>query len=476
MQSRRLPCILDVSRDHVPRARYALSTLLAPLGLCPEWARNGEAPVGIYYGASAAAGLPEGWVRLWHNDAAEAAFASDVLPEIGYEAWDGERWPVLFRHAVRSSAVFGVGSFDLVSAAFAWLSGWMETASGRVDRHGRAGPGELEPQPSDVPAVDGYRILLTRALESAGVRVERPSWRGAGWALCPTHDIDYLRKYRPGIVYREAVEYLLLGRRERLWTKRISRFGASLRQATGPDPYRAGIYRLHEAVRRRGGSATFFFKTGGYEPYDVPSHPGTRFGSETLRTLIDGGSEIGLHPSYFASVRSDLLAREKTRLERAARCEVRSVRQHYLRYDPTRTPLAHERSGFALDSTLGFAEREGFRRGTAWPFQVFDLVESRPTGVWEFPLHVMDSTLFGYRGLDTDQAVAATRRVMDLCERVGGVCVCLWHNIIYDRVDFPGWDRHFETVLDHAREGGAAVLSLGAALEAWRAHLDRHGC
>ena len=82
-------------------------------------------------------------------------------------------------------------------------------------------------------------------------------------------------------------------------------------------------------------------------------------------------------------------------LEERAGVAVEGVRYHYLRclYHET-LPLV-EKAGFAYDTSLAFAEHEGFRCGASFPFRPYGLDEERPLRLLELPLAVMDTTLTG---------------------------------------------------------------------------------
>ena len=125
----------------------------------------------------------------------------------------------------------------------------------------------------------------------------------------------------------------------------------------------------------------------------------------------------------------------------------------------------HEQAGFHLDSSLAFADHEGFRHATCLPFRCYDADANRPHDVSEMPLAVMDTTVFRYRGLDFDEAMQQTGRILNAAQRFGGVAVLLWHNLLYDALDFPGWDRHFEQTLHHGAREKARMCSLKDAFE-----------
>ncbi len=470
-----IACIVDLEGRAAARARYGLEMLLLPLGLRPVWTRRtDDVPRGIYYGPEPHE-IPDSWIALAFSREAVQAFDAGREPHAVRTIWEGRTLPIGFPAHLPVPLNRHMPPVDLVAQTFFWLSGYQEHVIRGRDRHGRfpysdsISAREAVPH---VPVVDQGRRILAQALAVRGTPVEACRWQGRAWALCPTHDVDYLRKYRPGIWYRELVEYFVLGRKTGAPVERGRRLVASLSQALGADPFRRSITELIDAVSSRGGTATWFFKAGSHEPYDVPYSLNGNFIRRAFRTLHERGFEIGLHPSYFASVHPGRTRAEKRRLEAAVGIPVRSVRMHYLRYDPRVGPALHQESGFRIDSTLGFAEHEGFRRGTCLPFRVYDVVDDRPTDVWEFPLHVMDSTLFGYRGLDVEHAMEATAAVMSACRESGGLCIGLWHPVLLDTLDYQGWHHHFEETLETVLRMEGAILSLSSAFDRWQAFLN----
>ncbi|MEM6337569.1 MAG: polysaccharide deacetylase family protein, partial [Bacteroidota bacterium] len=344
------------------------------------------------------------------------------------------------------------------------LAGWQEHTNSFRDRHGRfAYADSLQRRFAivDRPVVDAYRLMLADTLRSYGIPVGQRTWAGKEWAVCPTHDVDYLRKWRPGIVYRELVEYGVLNRRRVPLRERAQRVKASVQSWLGPrDPYTMSLRRMIEAEHRRGITATYFVKTGAHRPYDpaYALHHGE--GRQRIWDLQAKGFEIGLHPTYFAASHAGYMGAEARMLKDVTERSARSVRQHYLCFDPDVTPRLHEQTGFSFDSTLGFADQEGFRHGTCHPFRLYDIRENRPYGLVEFPLIIMEATLFNRRHLDTGEALTVTRNLMDTCRRFRGVCTILWHEIIYDPIDCPGWADHFEGTLDLALEEDAYIASI----------------
>ena len=450
---RPLPIRLDVPGAYRAKARYALEELLRGMGLVPV---EGGDPL-LVYGPDP---LP-GALHVPLAPDAAAFFAGRGAYDPARAAWRGGV-PVLFGTA---------DAPDAVASAFFWLSGWQEVTSAARDEHGRfpfADSLQARWGLAIVPVVDAVRDALADALRRHGVDVPGRTWGGRSWAFCPTCDVDYVRKWRPGILKRELLERALLNREREPAAARLGRVGAAVRGlVTTGDPYRSALDRMPREIAAREGTGTFFFKAAARDAHDVPYRLGPlRPYAGRLRAK---GFEVGLHPSYAAFDRPDWLVAERDRITQAFGTAPSSVRGHYLRYAPGATHRLHEAAGFRLDSTLGWAEHEGFRHATTHPFRPYDLDADRPSAVWEFPLALMDGAVFRRRALGPDGARAATRAVFDAARRHGGVAVGLWHNVLWDEVDAPGWAAHFTDALDAANSGGARVASLQHALDAWLA-------
>ncbi len=432
-----LSVYLDIPDGLRPRMAYALETLLDGCGITPLYTQEqpvlsigvapAPAPVQIQVSETALAFFSQ---KQAYNP--RHAFTHDVA---------GVRLPVLFGTPTQP---------DWLCSAFYWLSGWQEWTTTRVDQHGRfCYEDSLQHAlgTAHIPVVDLYATALAQALRQAGVVVPGRKWAENAWAFCPTHDIDALRKWQGKAWWRAGRDLVGAGR-----------------ALTHGDPYARALRHLQAETRRHGVGATYYFKGGGHAREDHHY----RLGHPALQSLLrEPLYEIGLHPSYHAYNHAAALKAEQEALCQAAGRRISAVRNHYLRYDALSLRL-HEAAGFETDSTLSFARHEGWRRGTCRPFRVYDIEQDRATNVWEMPLAVMDTTLFGYRNLDAAAGWRATEMLLEAARRLGGVCVGLWHNgLENDQADAKS-AQHFTRTLDAAVEGGALVTSVGAALRAWQ--------
>ena len=415
------------------RYRYALAEMLRGSGLSPDT----DHPL----------------VRSWlvASDAARRAFEQPSLlslADLHPHAAHGEVALVPLWHAD--------GTPDLVGSAFYWLAGLDEVRTRARDSHGRVRSADsllVQSGSALRPLADVYRRWLLADARAASLKVEQEQ----AWSFCATHDIDALRKWRPGIVWREAGQRALMNRLGESAGRRVRRVASALRGVAAPgDPYADAPLQLAGASERYGGRGTFLFKADARSIYDVP-YPVPR---DTLSTLRERGHEIGLHPAH-ASFDDPLALRREANL--LGLPTGFAHRAHYLRYDVVRSPGLLAASGVRVDSTLGWDDRAGFRRATARPFRLYDLLAGAPTLVVEIPLALMDGALFNRQNLSPNEARVVTQTILEQTRQSSGSVAGLWHHHTFDADDAPGWADHFERTLSAARQMGATLTTLGQA-------------
>ncbi len=280
--------------------------LLYPLGIRPAWVdRAGLTNGGIYYGPEPA-GAPPGTLAFMQQADTCSYFENFKVYQKDRVIWrttGDSTYPVLFGGPDIKKDDLPEND-DLIASTFFWLSGWQEYTIQNRDQHGRFPYAEsLQAALGTVlePAVDQYREVLKRQLLQHGVPLRPRTWEGKSWAFCATHDIDYMRKWRPGMVYRETVERLIANSAGESMGQRIGRFGRFVADFVKPgDIFRKAFSRMVEEVSRRGGRATYFLKTGAHGPHDVYYPTNLPFLKQMMADLQAKGFDIGLHPSYYA--------------------------------------------------------------------------------------------------------------------------------------------------------------------------------
>lgn len=470
--------MLDVPDAFRPVAWYGLRMALMPFRVHPVLVDAADAGVdetGIWYSCLADGSSGKNAPQSWFQISAPLATADTFLDRRPLRPdtvrFDGDI-PVLF-------PCEGHVTNDPVAGSAYLLGLWHETMTIARDEHGRMRDADTlvaQLGVAERPVADAIRLAFGRELERHGLACERRSFGAASWAFCATHDIDYDRKWRKGIFYREIVERGLLGRGQRASggaheRGRLAHVGGAIRGAglalRGEDPFRRATVRMRQEIEARGGRGTYFFKAGAHGFRDVGYSLTSSFMRTQLKALQDAGFGIGLHPSYYAWDRSDWISAERERLRKASGLAIDAVRMHYLRWAHPDTPRLLAREGFRVDSTVGFSASAGFRAGTCLPFALFDTLAMRELDLWEVPLIAMESAIFNRMGASGAAAVDLTRTLMQTCEEWGGVFTGLWHNTLWDEDDFPGWGHHFTWALDRARSRSAAILPVEAIPGAW---------
>jgi len=318
------------------------------------------------------------------------------------------------------------------------------------------------------PTLDRHIELLRRWLVSAaGILVEIPPVReGHPYAVCLTHDIDFLalRRHRRdrtllGFLYRATLGSLRDVVSGRGGLRRLARnwFAVAtlplVHLGLRPDPWQP----FDSYIEADGAASTFFVipfrgRGGeGLEPerarrrqvdYDVDDV------RTTLRALDRRGYEIAVH-GIDAWHNAEAGAVELERVSDAVTESDLGVRMHWLCFE-AESYQRLERAGFTYDATCGYNDAVGFRAGTSQGFKPLDAER-----LLELPLHVQDTALFypGRLHLSEPAAWEATDSLRRTVRDAGGVLTVSWH----DRSLAPErlWDRFYGRLLASLRADGA---------------------
>lgn len=202
------------------------------------------------------------------------------------------------------------------------------------------------------------------------------------------------------------------------------------------DPYNTFDW-IMERSEAQGLCSAFYFICGRTDAsrdaeYE-PEHPAIR---QLIRRIHARGHEVGLHPSYASYQHAGTIKAEADRLRKIARDEGISQdqwggRMHYLRWEQPTTLRAWADAGMDYDSTLGYADRPGFRCGTCFEYPAFDPVMDKAINLRIRPLIAMEATIIDpiYLGLGLgQQALERFEALKAACAKVQGCFTLLWHN------------------------------------------------
>lgn len=391
--------------------------------------------------------VPSG-VRLPLSDSVPVLFWGD-----GYE--DGRK---PFAERRENGAV--VFYADIIAATLFMLSRWEETVVPIRDNHDRfpatasvaCRQGFL-----DRPIIDEYGLILQTWL-----KVLLPDWipERSSFTVKLSHDIDAVESCLDLRTLARTFAGDLLKRHS------PRRAGQTLlsRVSPGRDLLYQGIMELAELSERHGLASAFYFMGASRGAHDSGYDPSSSTVIRCMEDLARRGHEIGFHAGYHTLDDPARFAWERSRVQAASNNDEMGGRQHYLRFRVPDTWRMWEQAGMSHDSTLGYAEQEGFRCGTCHPFHPFDIEHDRQLALTEVPLIVMDRTLRQYRGLTPEQGQERILALADRCRRVNGVFTMLWHNSSL-RDEWEPWAAMYRRVLPILARMGKAIQPLPVQTE-----------
>jgi hypothetical protein len=377
-------------------------------------------------------------------------------------AWRAAEWGIESGDGVVRVARAGLRCAGDLVAATAELA---TTARDRFDRVPAAAnalvSAGLEREPVVSQAASALRRAAVRAAGRRPMKVAAPWPEGRRWAVALTHDLDIVALW-PAFT---ALRLFELGRKGH-W-RLATRAARHALRSVGHAPVEQGADGVLAAERARSMRSTWFVLSGTptlktFMDGDLTYRAEAKATRRILAAIAQQQHSFGLHGSRETVASAERFAAQRNRLRGLAGQAVEGVRQHFLRFDPARTPQAMAQAGFRYDSTVGFPDRNGFRIGVA------DVVPAWE-GMDEVPFAWMDRALSKYRGIEDpeawiDEALALARS----CRDVEGLWVGVWHPNLTDALGFPGAPAAYERLLDGLLADRPFVGTLDAIV-AWRA-------
>lgn len=329
---------------------------------------------------------------------------------------------------------------DVFGSAFFMLSRYEEVALQTRDLHQRFPASASHAFANDYldrPIVDEYIELLWQAMSRLWPGLKR---RTTEFRMLVSHDVDAPARYGPYLPVPRLMRACagdIIRRRDPKAMARGLAIGLRARTDLHPaDPFNTFEW-LMAVSEQHGLKSAFYFMSGRTDPtrdaaYE-PEHPAIR---RLMRRIYTRGHEIGLHPSYGSYLTPSIIAREARRLRQVAQEEgiVQTAwggRMHFLRWAHPTTLYGWEQAEMSYDSTLGYADRAGFRCGTCHEYPAFDPVAGKALKLRIRPLVAMECTVIAARYMNLGhgaEAFAVFERLKAACRAVGGNFTLLWHN------------------------------------------------
>jgi hypothetical protein len=329
---------------------------------------------------------------------------------------------------------------DILGSTFFMLSRYEEAIVAAQDKHERF-PAKASIAMTegliDRPLVNEYVEVLWTCLKQLCPSLSR---RYRTFRVQPTHDVDvpFFWLSRPfGSLVRSMASKTLKGRRLSGALSDLHSWLTAQMGRHSNDPYDT-FDRLMSVSEEASVASAFYFMAGCTNPkYDGSYSLRQSSIRSLLRRIVERGHEIGLHPSYDTLGVAQKVARELSELKsicvgEGIHQESWGARYHYLRWSTPRSFQVCEEAGLNYDSTLAFAEQPGFRCGTCYEYQTFNVESRGNLALRERPLIAMEQSLLSdtYMGLsgDLEKVFDIFRHLKDTCAIFDGDFTLLWHN------------------------------------------------
>jgi peptidoglycan/xylan/chitin deacetylase (PgdA/CDA1 family) len=317
---------------------------------------------------------------------------------------------------------------DLFASSFFMLTRWEEYISNKKDSHNRFSAFNSIAHKFnflDRPVVNEYLELLWNMMLFIDGSIIR---KNKSFSFLVTHDVDVPEKYnsiKSGL--REIVADVV---------KRVNFLGAYKKLANkikvhlnyNKDPYDTFNY-LMRLSEKNNLKSYFFFMGKGLTRFDNFYDSKSDFIHKLIVKIKEAGHEIGMHPTYNSYNNKEQFKKEKIELETSLKVNLKFGRQHYLRFEVPGTWQIWEDEQMDWDSTLGFADKEGFRCGVCYTYSVFNILTRKHLRLKEKPLIVMEGSFINYQpNIKPTEMKLKIDTLINTVKKYNGEFVFLWHN------------------------------------------------
>jgi hypothetical protein len=337
---------------------------------------------------------------------------------------------------------------DVIASTFFLLSGYEELIQNRKDENDRflyKYSNYTNDNIYNEPLVEYYRKYITKGLNGIGINCKLKNLFDSNYGLFLTHDVDGVNKYRNTL--KSIIKILLMDPKYNL--KDLIASKKNIKN----DPYYKGFFYLINLSVKYKFKPVFFFIPVIRSKIDNLYNLKDKYIVKIIKYIRKFNYDIEVHGSSLSYDNDNFMKNDK-------KCIYSSigVRQHYLKYNIMKTSQIQNKY-FKYDTSLGFSDYIGFRRGTCLPFKLFDFNENISLDLFEIPLHVMDVTLRINMGLGLKKSRDDIIKIINLINKYNGIFTFLWH---------PGncsdewaiWTKNvYEPILSYLSKSGAIPLS-----------------
>jgi Family of unknown function (DUF7033) len=340
-----------------------------------------------------------------------------------------------------------IEELDIFAASFFMLSRWEEYVNKNRDAHNRFPAYESLAFKQGFlgrPIVNEYVEELKSMLLELDDGLVFKTYK---FGVMLTHDVDVPLKYtsfKNGL--REIVGDIVKRKNIKLAIQNII---LKIKVILGleKDPFDTFNY-LMDVSEKVGVKSYFFFMGKGLSKFDNMYDSGDEFINKLITNIKKRAHHIGIHPTYNTYNDVTQFTKEKQELEKNLDVNITFGREHFLRFEVPTTWQIWEDHGMSWDSTLSFADKEGFRCGVCYEYSVFNILTRKKLNLKEKPLIVMEGSFATYQpNIKPEDMEDKIKSLINQVRKYNGEFVFLWHNSSFNTSMWKKYQDIYERVL-----------------------------
>jgi len=264
--------------------------------------------------------------------------------------------------------------FDLVSNIFFHLSGYFDLLNYFTELEGN----EAYPNPfeefSTYPFLNGLLYILDKSIEEVFKEkifpysiIKKDFWpEGQTYAVAISHSVDRLRKWNAGNILSSFFEDLLIFYRVNYVFKN---FISKMKYLLTNDEEYWNFKEIIQIERMHFVKSTYFLGADiqGEENFDYNlDDPDTQ---NLISSLVADSYDIGLLASK-PTAHKDIFKAQLSRLQKVSQIPIIGLRIQDYEFDIQKTSQLFNKNSLFCDSTFGYKNKNGFKRGIGFPFEI----------------------------------------------------------------------------------------------------------
>ena len=337
-----------------------------------------------------------------------------------------------------------IEELDIFSASFFMLTRWEEYVNKNRDTHNRFPAYESLAYKQgflDRPIVNEYVEWLKQELLKLDNSLK---FKEREFELILTHDVDVTYKYSSLLKGGKEIVGDIIKRKNPILALKNLSTKVLTHLKLEKDPFDTYNY-LMNISEQTGVKSYFFLHSSSSAKQDINND---KYLKQIAKNILAKGHYLGYHPSYDAYNNFKLFVSDKEKIENKIGKKLTFGRAHFLRFEVPTTWQIWEDAGMEWNSTLSYADKEGFRCGVCYEYSVFNILTRKKLQLKERPLVVMEGSFATYQSnIKPEEMESKITQLVNEVKKYNGEFVFLWHNSSFNTAMWKKYQAIYEKVI-----------------------------